>query len=97
MRDRVRWIRHDPHRPIDVGRRLRAGVWKGMLAGAGGVAVMTLGEKLEQRLTGRPDSYMPGHTLERLVGIRQRPDDERHMLNLGCTSVKRSCSGRGAG
>jgi len=27
-----------------------------MLAGAGGVAVMTLGEMLEQRVTGRPDS-----------------------------------------
>jgi hypothetical protein len=83
MCDHARWIRHDPHRPIDVGRRIRAGVWKGMLAGAGGVAVMTLGEKLEQRLTGRPDSYMPAHTLERLLGMPQRPDRERRMLNLG--------------
>lgn len=83
MRDRARWIRHDPHRSIDVGRRLRAGVWKGMLAGAGGVAVMTLGEKLEQRLTGRPSSYMPAHTLERLLSMRQRPDGERRLLNLG--------------
>lgn len=83
MRDRARRIRHDPHRPIDVGRRLRAGVWKGMLAGAGGVAAMTLGEKLEQRLTGRPNSYMPAHTLERLLGMQQRPDRERHLLNLG--------------
>jgi hypothetical protein len=83
MRDRARWIRHDPHRSIDVGRRLRAGVWKGMLAGAGGAAAMTLGEKLEQRLTGRPSSYMPAHTLERLLSMRQRPDRERRLLNLG--------------
>jgi hypothetical protein len=54
-----------------------------MVAGAGGVAVMTLGEKLEQRLTGRPDSYMPAHTLERLLGLPQRGDDERRILNLG--------------
>jgi hypothetical protein len=83
MPERGRWIRHDRHRPIDVGQRVRSGVWKGILAGAGGVAAMTLGEKLEQRLTGRPDSYMPAHTLERLLGLRQRPDEERHAMNLG--------------
>ena len=49
MFDRARWIRRDQHRPIDVGRRVRAGVWKGMLAGAGGVAVMTLGESSNKR------------------------------------------------
>lgn len=54
-----------------------------MLAGAGGVAAMTLAEKLEQRLTGRPDSYMPAHTLERLIGAKQRPDHERRAFNLG--------------
>ena len=69
MPDTARWIRHDVHRPIDVGRRVRAGVWKGMLAGAGGVAVMTVGEKLEQRLTGRPDSYVPAHTLASMLRL----------------------------
>ena len=54
-----------------------------MLAGAGGVLAMTLGEKLEQRLTGRPASYMPAHTLERLLGLPQRRDTERRILNLG--------------
>jgi hypothetical protein len=54
-----------------------------MLAGAGGVAAMTLGEKLEQRITGRPSSYMPAHTLERLLGMRRRPDDQRRGLNAG--------------
>jgi hypothetical protein len=83
MLDRARWLRRDRQHPIDVGRRLRAGAWKGMLAGAGGVAAMTLGEKLEQRLTGRPNSYMPAHTLERLLGMAQRRDSERRMLNLG--------------
>jgi hypothetical protein len=83
MADRSRWIRHERHRRIAVGRRVRSGAWKGMVAGAGGVAVMTLGEKFEQRLTGRPDSYMPAHTLERLLGIHRRRDSERRRLNLG--------------
>lgn len=81
MLDRSRWIRHDRHRSIDVAGRVRAGTWKGMVAGAGGVAVMTLGEKIEQRLTGRPDSYMPAHTLQRLLG--RQPDGEPRAMNLG--------------
>jgi hypothetical protein len=50
-------------------------------AGAVGVAVMTAGEKLEQLVTGRPNSYVPAHTLERLLGLPRRPDDERLGLN----------------
>lgn len=34
---------------------------------------MTLGEKAEQRLTGRPDSHVPARVLERLTGM---PDHE---------------------
>jgi hypothetical protein len=83
MFDRARWIRHDRHRSVDVRRRVRAGVWKGMVAGAGGVAVMTLGEKLEQAITKRPNSFMPAHTLERLLGLPQKPDAERGALNIG--------------
>jgi hypothetical protein len=82
MLDRLPWVRHDRHRSIDVGRRVRAGVWKGMVAGAGGVAVMTLGEKLEQAITKRPNSYMPAHTLERVLGMRRKPDSQRRMLNM---------------
>ncbi len=33
---------------------------------------MTLGEKAEQGLTGRPDSYVPARVLERLTGSRER-------------------------
>jgi hypothetical protein len=53
----------------------------GLLAGAAGVAAMTLAEKLEQSLTGRPNSYMPAHTLERLLALEARPDSERLGLN----------------
>jgi hypothetical protein len=53
----------------------------GLLAGVAGVAAMTLAEKLEQAVTGRPNSYVPAHTLERLLGLPARPDEERLGLN----------------
>jgi hypothetical protein len=57
-------------------------VVRGLAAGLAGVAAMTLAEKLEQWLvTGRPNSYMPAHTLERLLGLPHRPDAERLWLN----------------
>ena len=42
---------------------------------------MTLAEKAEQALTGRPNSYVPAHTLERLLGLPERADHERRVLN----------------
>ncbi|UEM25345.1 hypothetical protein JL100_035415 (plasmid) [Skermanella mucosa] len=54
---------------------------RGLLAGVAGVAAMTLAEKLEQAVTGRPNSYVPAHTLERLLGLPERPDRERLGLN----------------
>jgi hypothetical protein len=68
---------------MTIGRRVLTGAGKGLLAGAAGVAVMTLGEKLEQALTERPGSFVPAHTLERLAGLPTRPDQERRALNLG--------------
>ena len=53
----------------------------GLLAGLAGVAAMTAAEKLEQAITGRPNSTVPGHTLERLLGLPARPDRERLGLN----------------
>ena len=35
----------------------------GLVAGAAGVAAMTVAEKLEQTVTRRPNSYVPAHTL----------------------------------
>lgn len=54
---------------------------RGAMAGAAGVAVMTLVEKLEQQVTGRPNSYVPAHTLERLLGLEERADRDRWALN----------------
>jgi hypothetical protein len=56
-------------------------VLKGLFAGAVGVAAMTLAEKIEQRFTGRPNSYVPAHTLERLAGLEHKPDSQRLALN----------------
>jgi hypothetical protein len=46
---------------------------RGAAAGVLGVAAMTAGEKLEQSLTRRPNSYVPGRALLTLVG-RRAPD-----------------------
>lgn len=49
----------------------------GLLGGLAGVAAMTLAEKIEQQFTKRPDSYVPAHTLERLLRQPHKPDSER--------------------
>ena len=54
---------------------------KGLVAGTVGVAAMTLTEKMEQSMTGRPNSYVPAHTLERLLRRPHRPDRERTLMN----------------
>ena len=53
----------------------------GLLAGLAGVAAMTLAEKIEQQFTRRPDSYVPAHTLERLLQRPHKPDSERLGFN----------------
>jgi hypothetical protein len=58
-----------------------AAVARGLVAGLAGVAAMTLSEKIEQLFTGRPNSYVPAHTLERLLGRPHRPDSERTIMN----------------
>lgn len=53
-------------------------VVKGVLAGIVGVAAMTLGEKIEQALTGRANSFVPARTLEHLLG---RPETDGLGMN----------------
>ena len=54
---------------------------RGLLAGLVGVAVMTSAEKVEQLITGRPSSFVPAHTLERLLRLPRKPDQKRRLLN----------------
>ncbi len=56
-------------------------LWQGVVAGAVGATVMTAGEKLEQRLTGRPDSFVPARTLARLTGVADRTAQDSVALN----------------
>lgn len=54
---------------------------EGLIAGAAGTVVMTLGEKLEQRLTGRPGSHVPARVAERLTGMAERPGRQPVAVN----------------
>jgi hypothetical protein len=60
---------------------------RGALAGAVGVAAMTLTEKAEQQVTHRPDSYVPGRTLRAMTGRRvsddARPAAANHIMHWG--------------
>ncbi len=42
---------------------------------------MTVASKVEQAVTGRPDSFVPAHTLERLLGRPTLPDEQRRGFN----------------
>src|SRR4028119_788211 len=54
---------------------------RGLAAGLVGVAAMTAAEKLEQVITGRPDSFGPGHAMEGLMRLPSKPDEERLWMN----------------
>ncbi|HEV2074497.1 MAG TPA: hypothetical protein VGR29_12780 [Thermomicrobiales bacterium] len=60
---------------------MRSIIIRGMLAGVAGMAAMTAGEMLEQMVTHRPNSFVPAHTLERLLGLPRKRDSERLWLN----------------
>ncbi|MEU5789667.1 hypothetical protein ABZ754_18275 [Micromonospora purpureochromogenes] len=57
-------------------------VWQGLVAGLVGAAVMTAAEKLEQRMTGRPDSHVPARVLARLTGLPEAPTRQPRWRNL---------------
>src|SRR3954468_23916009 len=54
---------------------------RGAAAGLAGVAVMTAAEKLEQRFTRRPNSFVPARTMARALGLA-RPDRDSGPRNL---------------
>ena len=71
---------------------LRAAALRGAAAGLVGVAVMTVAEKLEQSVTHRPSSYVPGRALHTVL-TGQRPDDRdtppvwNHAMHWGTGAV----------
>ncbi|OLF07884.1 hypothetical protein [Actinophytocola xanthii] len=61
---------------------LRRAVGQGLISGAAGALAMTVGEKVEQRLTGRPDSHVPAAVLERLAGLPELSGGRLRLANL---------------
>jgi hypothetical protein len=64
------------------GAVLRRAAGRGALAGLAGVAVMTVGEKAEQSVSRRPDSYVPARALLTLLGRRPADTDRPPGWNL---------------
>ncbi|WP_399935971.1 hypothetical protein [Streptomyces kanamyceticus] len=60
---------------------MKRSLQQGLVAGAAGGLVMTLGEKIEQTLTRRPDSHVPARTLLRLTGQPERPGKQPLLVN----------------
>ena len=70
---------------------------RGALAGLVGAAAMTAGEKLEQAVTHRPSSFVPGRALRTLLG-RPTGDDVvpvvwNHAMHWGTGAVVGSLAG----
>lgn len=67
--------------------RLREAAARGAVAGLAGVAAMTAAEKVEQTITGRPNSYVPARALLALAGRtpgdNTRPPAWNHVMHWG--------------
>jgi hypothetical protein len=57
------------------GGAMARGVAAGALSGAVGAAAMAAASKLEQLVTGRPDSFVPARTLAQLLRLPDRDRD----------------------
>lgn len=68
-------------------KTLWAAAGRGAVCGVAGVAVMTAGEKLEQSLTQRPNSYVPARALLTLLGRHpgdgEQPPVWNHAMHWG--------------
>lgn len=83
--------------PHSRGRTLLAAAARGAFSGLAGVAVMTAGEKVEEVLTRRPNSYVPARTLLTLLGHRpgnlEKPLVWNHVMHWGTGAVLGSLRG----
>jgi hypothetical protein len=85
---------------VSVDRRPRhlvTAAGRGVVAGLAGTAVMTAVEQVEQRVTHRPDSYVPARALLTLMGRRpgdgDRPPGWNHAMHWGTGAVLGALSG----
>jgi hypothetical protein len=79
------------------GATLARAAGRGMVAGLAGVAVMTTGEKLEQLVTHRPNSYVPARALLTMLGRSPRdgvqPPVWNHAMHWGTGALLGAVSG----
>jgi hypothetical protein len=79
------------------GQLLLRAAARGALCGLAGVAVMTAGEKAEQAVTKRPNSYIPARALLTLLGKHpndsQKPLVWNHVMHWGTGAVLGSLRG----
>jgi hypothetical protein len=68
----------------------------GALAGLVGAGAMAAASKLEQLATGRPDSYVPGRTLARLLRLAD-PDRDRWLRNMAMHYLAGATAGTARG
>lgn len=54
----------------------------GAVAGAAGVTAMTATEKMEQVVTQRPGSHVPGRGMARLLGMEDAPESQLNRMNI---------------
>lgn len=77
--------------PGEKRRILLSAAGRGLVAGLAGAAVMTAGEKVEQALTGRANSYVPARTLLTLLGQHPADDDRptlwNHVMHYGTAAA----------
>ncbi|WP_043496503.1 hypothetical protein [Streptomyces viridosporus] len=60
---------------------IKRALWQGRSPATAGGVVMTLGEKLEQAVTERPDSRAPARVLQRLTGVPEHPGKQPLPVN----------------
>ncbi|MET9879575.1 hypothetical protein ABZZ36_33900 [Actinacidiphila glaucinigra] len=60
---------------------IKRALWQGLIAGTVGGVVMTVGEKIEQAITQRPDSHVPARVLQRLTGMREYQGRQPVLVN----------------
>lgn len=70
---------------------------RGLVAGAVGVAAVTVAEQVALRFTGRPDFYVPARTLERLSGRPREANGNRLGMNWAMHWGQGPCSAASAG
>jgi hypothetical protein len=75
--ERVKDLALVPRHQSSVGEA----VLYGLAAGIIGTVALNLANAIEQRLTGRPNSYVPAHTFQRLFHLQEKPDQSSGPAN----------------